>query len=50
MARFSSNQLIGIALLIAVLLIWVPFSIPFINQVSIGALIVVVIGVWHLFR
>lgn len=48
--KYNTNQSIGIALLIAALLIWAPFSIPFINQGAIGALIVVVIGVWQLFR
>ncbi len=50
MAKFSKDQWIGIALLIAALLIWTPLSIPFINQTAIGALIVVAIGIWQLFR
>lgn len=48
--KFSMNQWIGIALLIAALLIWAPLNIPFIQQDSIAALIVVVIGIWQLFR
>ena len=48
--KFSMNQWIGIALLIAALLIWAPFKIPFVDQTAIGSLIVVVIGIWQLFR
>jgi len=49
MGKFSTNQWIGIALLIAALLIWTPVSfIP--ASSTIASLIVVIIGIWQLFR
>lgn len=48
--KFNTNQWIGIALLIVALLIWAPIQIPFVSQTSIAAAIVVIIGIWQLFR
>lgn len=47
--KFSTNQWIGIALLISALLIWTPVSIIPASS-TIAALVVVVIGIWQLFR
>jgi hypothetical protein len=46
--KFNKDQWMGIALILAALLIWTPVSIiPFSS--TIAALIVVVIGIWKLF-
>lgn len=45
---FSKEQWIGIALIIAALLIWTPASIIPMSS-TIAALIVIIIGVWKLF-
>ena len=44
--KFTQDQWLGILLIIAALLIWVPMGIPGLE--TIGALIVVVIGVYKL--
>ena len=44
--KFSRDQWLGLLLIIAALLIWVPM--PFPAKAEIGALIVVVIGVFKL--
>ena len=50
MVKFSTDQWIGIALLVAALLLWAPFRIPFVAQSSIASAIIVIIGIWQLFR
>jgi hypothetical protein len=46
--QFLNNQQQGILLLIAAALIWAP--IPLIPGDTIGALIVVILGIFNLFR
>jgi len=49
MAQFSKNQWIGILLIIAAILSWVPLG-PFSSLSQIGPIIVVVIGLYHLLK
>lgn len=44
--KFTKDQWLGILLIIAALFIWVPIGIP--SKEVIGALIVVIIGVYKL--
>ena len=44
--KFTQDQWLGILLIIAALLIWVPIGIP--AKETIGALIVVIIGIYKL--
>ena len=46
--KFSNNQIQGIVLLIAALLIYLP--VPFIDGKIIGTIAVLVIGFWSLFK
>ncbi|MBU2562795.1 MAG: hypothetical protein KKF68_03990 [Nanoarchaeota archaeon] len=48
MKKFTSRQIQGILLLIAAILMFV--SIPFIEGKTIGAIIVVIIGLYNLFK
>lgn len=48
MAGLSKNQWIGLLLLIAAVLIFVP--IPFINGNVIGAVIVVLVAIYHFIK
>ncbi|MCK5624499.1 hypothetical protein KAI04_01530 [Candidatus Pacearchaeota archaeon] len=48
MTKWSSNQIQGILLLIAAVLLFV--SIPFIDGRTIGAIIIIAIAIYNLFR
>jgi hypothetical protein len=45
--KFTSDQWMGLLLILAALLIWVPLPIP--SKSTIGAMIVVIIGIIKLF-
>jgi hypothetical protein len=49
MAKFSLDQWIGIILIIAAVLIWAPIPIIGSLATSLGALAVVVIGIYEIF-
>lgn len=48
MKRFSTNQWIGIALLISAIFMFV--NIPLIDEKTIAAIVVVILGIWNLIR
>ena len=48
MAKWSTNQIQGILLLIAAVLLFV--NIPFIDEKTIAAIAIVIIGIYNLFR
>jgi len=47
MSRFSKEQWLGILLILAALLIWVPIPVPY--RDSIAAIIVIAIGIYKIF-
>jgi hypothetical protein len=47
MAKFAKEQWLGILLILAALLIWVPIPIP--AKETIAAIIVVAIGIYKIF-
>lgn len=49
MKSFTTNQWLGIVLILAALLIWAPLTIIPMKE-TIGALVVVGIGIYHLFK
>ena len=48
MAKWSINQIQGILLLIAAILLFV--NIPFVDEKTIAAIAIVIIGIYNLFR
>jgi len=47
MSKFSKDQWLGILLILAALLIWVPLPIP--AKETIAAVIVIAIGIYKIF-